>query len=757
MDVPHTPLRPTPDGQNPFSRVPGNPNFRNQATNAVALIPLMSGSSSQHDHDNSASARSFKLLFQSLQRYANAQVTSGKKLPKDIEEYDEDEDDEDGDYYDDMEEVEVDAADVARANQVKNNISEVLLVVPTTQLTRPGDWRYEKTPLKNFHWGHGCHRLVCFDGRPHNSRHAHDRLLNHNVTREWIDLCPSRRTAAVIGILNLKDLEGIPDGLKRAEAELQQWAERYSTPSYEVSAHGRTFARDGVVQRLFVFDSFKEGNQVDLSSTRLGSSLVAFPPSDNRRNKHAMDLHLNVVVNDLAVAIFRQLEIKIRESDIMAKEKSGWRGFSGPSIASPPVASRSGRHLTKGPESNIGGALTTMAEKAARAMRRNTSTSPPQLLTPLDSVWDLSEVSPKDADAMRRRDVGRREKMAADLSLLAGSPMDAYERYSKAAELAKQSPDPLWYASALEGCAAAHMSMAEAGGYNVDAYLESNFQLPEEFMAVALNSTGDSKKNSSNPKQTLPAVVFALCEEALHIFNRHESLASFHAELLLKLAWYTAAVEDGHLRCRWGEGLGCYGGDPGEPRRWDKTGVAQLTFGKVANKDGEDLIGLSTLQRTQKFCEFLHRAVSTGSLDALTRADVSATCARLCLSGLQSTKWKFHDGYIVHLPRKAAFFTTVAAEALSKHTARDSIDYQGSSLWLAAAQLYGKDTNSFETGAKGYGWSTLRAAVLHALSQQEDAVMSEAGKFSLVGDLVRKLCLFDKSNVVCLSQLLSWF
>jgi hypothetical protein len=737
MDVPNTPLRPTPDGQNPFSRVPGNPNFRAQATNAVAFIPLMSGSASNHDHDNSASARSFKLLFQSLQRYSNGQESSGKKLPKSIEEYDDDEDDEMDDYDDGMEDVDVDTAE--RLDRQKS-IDEVLLVVPTTQLTRPGDWRYEKTPLKNFHWGHGCHRMSCFDGRPHHSRKAHDRLLNHYVTREWIDMCPSRRTAAVVGILNLKDIEGVPDGLKRAELELQQWAERYSTPSYEVSAHGRTFARDGVVQRLFVFDSFKEGNPVDLSSSRLGSNLVAFPPSDNR-NKHVMDLHLNVVVNDLAVAIFRQLEIKIRESDTMAKEKSGWRGFSGPSIASPPIASRNGRQLAKGPESNIGGALTTMAEKAARAMRRNASTSPPQLLTPLDSVWDLSEVSPKDADAMRRRDVGRREKMAADLSLLAGSPMDAYERYSKAAELAKQSPDPLWYASALEGCAAAHMSMAEAGGYNVDTYLESNFQLPEEFMAVAHNSSGDSKKNSSNPKQTLSAVIFALCEEALHIFNRHESLASFHAELLLKLAWYTAVVQDAHLRCRWGEGFGCYGGDPGEPRRWDKTGVAQLTYGKVVNKDGEDLIGLSTLQRTQKFCEFMHRAVSTGTLDPLTLADVAATCARLCLTGLQSTKWKFHDGYIVHLPRKAAFFTTVAAEALSKHTAKDSIDYEGSSLWLAATQLYGKNANSFEEGSVGYGWSTLRAAVLHALSQQEDSIMSEAGKCLRLDTEVAMICL----------------
>ena len=686
----NSPVRSKGDGQNLFSQVPGNPTFRNQAVNAVAIVPLMqtfpatigaTGTTSNSD-------RSFKLLLQSLERYAESQVGSGKKLPKDLDDFDDDTS---------MEDVEV----VSNHNEIVDSESpttDVLLIVPNSQLTRPGDWRYEKTPLKNFHWGHGCQRLICFDGRPHKSRRAHDRLLNHSITREWIDLCPSRRTAAVVGVLNLRDIEGMPDGLKRAEVELQQWAERYSTPSYEVSAYGRSFARDGVVQRLFVFDSFKGDDQIDLSSSRLGSNLVAFPPSESLTSSHTMDMHLNVVVNDLAVAIFRQLEIRIRESDAMAKEKSGWRNIGAP-----------------------------MAQTAARAMRRNPSTAPPQLLTPLDSVWDLSEVSPKDADAMRRRDVGRREKMAADLSLLAGSPMDAYERYSKAAELAKQSPDPLWYASALEGCAAAHMAMAEAGGYNVDAYLESNFQLPEEFMSVVHTSSSDAKKTSVT-KQTLPAVIYALCEEALIIFSRHEALAGFHAELLLTLAWYNATMEESHMRCRWGEGYGCYGGDPSEPRRWDKTSVARLTFGNLINKEGEDLIGLTTLLRTQKFCEFVHRAVSTGALDPLTRADVAAAAARLCLEGLQSTRWKFNDGYLVRLPRKAAFFATVAAEALSKYTARDTIDYQGSSLWLAATQLYSKSGNAIENETKKYGWSTLRATVLHALSQQEDAILSETGK-----------------------------
>lgn len=608
---------------------------------------------------------------------------------------------------------------------VQITTSQVLLVVPNAQLTRPGDWRYEKTPLKNFHWAHGCQRMLCFDGRPQKSRYAHDRLMNQAVARDWIDLVPSRRTAAVVGVLNLRDLKS-DDDLLKAEHELSKWAERYSAPPYEVTAHGRSFARDGVVIRLFVFDSFQDTLiKVDLTASKLGSNLVAFPPHEHQQ---MMDLHLNVVVNDLAVAIFRQLEVKIRENDMWSKEKSGLGNRKAP--PNQPIGTAnmlsvnniasvvSSDNKLSSPEKGPIRIIQSMAANAARVMGRPNSNSP-QLLTPMDTTWEYNELSSKDFDAFAKRELGRREKLAADLSLLAGSPMDAYERYSRAAELCKTSPDPLWYASALEGCAAAHIAMAEAGGYNVDSYLENNFQFPDEIMQLAHNPFVD--KNKQHPKQTLPAVVYALCEEALHITNRHQKLAPFQAELLLKLAYYTAHVEESHLRCRWGEGEGCFGGDPAEPRRWDKTTMAQLTFPiELKAKEGEDLIGLSSLIRFQRWTEVMHRAASCGGLDPLTRADVAANCARMCLVGLQSTKWKHYDGYRLAAPRKAAFFTTIAAEALM------ASDSKGAPIvWLAAAQLYSKESNTYKEGSN-YGWATLRAATLHAVSTQEDLIASEA-------------------------------
>jgi hypothetical protein len=321
---------------------------------------------------------------------------------------------------------------------------------------------------------------------------AHDRLINHSLTRDWIDLCPSRRTAALIGVLNIRDC---PDEatLKRAIQEWQQWAERYSTPPYEVTAHGRDFERDFVVQRLFVFDSFHEAcaGKLDLVQTSLGSNLVAFPPVPENDEGKIMDLHMNVVINDLAVAVFRDLEEKIRESDAIIQ------GTDGQPLSASAAKSRFSFGVAKGASSgtskdekeqeapkgstdlsinNLAAVVSPnsklAAKKDAAAIRTQPtstklqnvvkgSSSEAQLLTPLDEFWDYSELAPKDAHEMMKREVARREKFAADLSLLAGSPLDAYERYTKAADLCKTTcPDPLWYASALEGCAAAHIAMS---------------------------------------------------------------------------------------------------------------------------------------------------------------------------------------------------------------------------------------------------------------------------------------------------------
>ena len=142
------------------------------------------------------------------------------------------------------------------------------------------------------------------------------------------------------------------------------------------------------------------------------------------------------------------------------------------------------------------------------------------------------------------------------------------------------------------------------------------------------------RQSAGAHKQTLPEVAFALCEEALNILNRHEALAHLYAELLLKLAAYSADVAEAHLRCRWGEGAGCYSGELTDgPPRWERTSVSKLTFEPLKSKEG-DMLAINTHNRLRRVGELLGVAASVGSLDAATRVDVAVSCARMCLEGI---------------------------------------------------------------------------------------------------------------------------
>lgn len=155
-------------------------------------------------------------------------------------------------------------------------------------------------------------------------------------------------------------------------------------------------------------------------------------------------------------------------------------------------------------------------------------------------------------------------------------------------------------------------------------------QLPDEFMACSVAA------GEKTTKRSMPGVVTMLCDDALKVLSRHPKLAAFHAELLLKLSWYKAEVEDTHLRCQWGLGDGCYGGDTSkDERRWELHSATQLSFLELKNKNGEDVVRVNTLQRCQHWTRFMHRAVSSGALDPVTRADVALRCASLCLKGLR--------------------------------------------------------------------------------------------------------------------------
>lgn len=723
------------------SQLPGRPSFRNSAMHAVAIVPLtISDRKDNYNNTNNDAAadaaadsgssssttttthteKSFHHLLDSLQQFAAQGRMAQQRANADNNS------------------TNNGSSAVTTTKKWRDESSETVLVLPNSQLTRPGDWRYDSTPLKSHDWQSGCQRIRIFDGRAEFSRMAYDRIGGDTTTAKqeqqqkssksnssswqdpWIDLEPHRSTSAVIGILSMKDCQDTKD-LWRAEESLISWARSYvNDDERDDITLGMDDNNRNILTRLFVFDSFEENLQsrCNLNQTRFqANQLVAFPPLDMIKgggaNSQMMVLHWNVVVNDLAVALFRNVERRIRENDKLGKSliynkqasqgssnsgSSGGGGSSGGQLqqgtisgdtlqnsertdSSVTTATDDTSQSTNASSSNnnqggfgMGGRLknafdntrkaianrqdavstgggkgggTSTISSAANSDRRKLSYS--KLVTPLDldATNDvIASMSARDMEALKRRDLGRREKRSADLSLLAGSPIDAYERYTRAAELTRHSHDPLWYASALEGCACAFVAMADAGGHGVDEYLENNFQLPEEIMALAIAQgvaagadLGDGRGKTmtvDRTKTTLPQAVTALVEEAMSVLCRHEKLAPLHAGLLMKLAEYVQEEEEGHLRCRWGDGEYCYGGELNSmtgdytPPRWDRTSVSKLN---LTGTEVRDMLASDSIERGRKFTELLHRTVSVGGLDDRSRADVAAACAHACLIG----------------------------------------------------------------------------------------------------------------------------
>ncbi len=381
-----------------------------------------------------------------------------------------------------------------------------------------------------------------------------------------------------------------------------------------------------------------------------------------------------------------------------------------------------------------------------------------ELQTPLDSIiLQTDDITAKDVEYIKQRNAARREKYTADLALLAGSVMDAYDRYTSAAAKLKALNDQLWYAVALEGLATSFVAMSDTGGHGADLYLESNFQYPEKVMEAALtlaavvNVNEGNNNNSSlstkvdKSKTTMPEAVMALLHQACDIISRHIKLSSIYSELLLKMAWYIGELEGLHLLCRWGEGFSggeCQGDDfdfamtasmsDQQETRWQMTSVSKIDLKSLQQKGKLDaLLCTNAVLQCRRFTEILHRTASNGGLDAFTRAGVGARCAQLCLKGVRVPQW-CTDGYndissfrIQQFPRKAAFFSILAAESMSQCKVAGS-QKCAAGFWAAASQLYSKEGNKFD-GNMAYAWACLRATVLNGMSVHGGLMSSEVG------------------------------
>ena len=148
-----------------------------------------------------------------------------------------------------------------------------------------------------------------------------------------------------------------------------------------------------------------------------------------------------------------------------------------------------------------------------------------------------------------------------------------------------------------------------------------------------------------------------------------------------------------------------------------------------------EILAQDSIERGRKFTELLHRAVSVGGLDDRSRSDVAAACARACLIGTKETRWGDSASCAapsrLRFPRKAAFFTLIAAEALTLCQGNAEAE-SAASLYLAASHLYSRRGNMFENGEDcitRYGWASLRISVLQGLSSQlVEKETAEAGE-----------------------------
>ena len=579
--------------------------FRNMSMNSIAVVPLLCNdddsqrchSTTTHNHNNATTNTLRSVVSHSTQSYHEF-MSVLQQHPYSCHNNSSSSDS---------------LSDSASHNNHNHNY--ITLVVPNHTLTRPSDWKYETTPFHSFHWNDGCQRLMFHDGRSsssssssstashnnNNNNHTNDPSLYYHYTassayRNYIDLYPHRRTAAIIGILNIQDCI-VPENdnsdqnnndtnaapnmttakmIQRACEELQQWSHRYSSPSYGASTYGHTSSsssgkdheqhhRDVPVTRLFVYDSFNIDTPemiFDIQQTQKQTilfdtnSIIAFPPT-TVEHQAAMMLHYNLVLSDLMVTIFRHLEQKVVHAtrcihtllsdptstastttttttttippNHTTDSTTTTTGLARRSLArfvSTTTSTTAGSDTTRPPVTlgvnqladlvdpdsvlaktsprntiaantfgDVSGNATAMPVSTASATTKPTSSSSSssgismsklfQLLTPLDDELMMTvlesptTIGPKDVEALKKREMGRRYKYIGDLCLLAGTPLDAYEHYLKAMELCKSGSgggststtistpvhDPLWYAATLEACAVAHIVMAEIGGY----------------------------------------------------------------------------------------------------------------------------------------------------------------------------------------------------------------------------------------------------------------------------------------------------
>ncbi|CAM9163956.1 unnamed protein product, partial [Phaeothamnion confervicola] len=362
--------------------------------------------------------------------------------------------------------------------------------ISMSNLTAPGDWKRQSSPLKHFSWREGCFKFhfICGD-------------TTDGGLSEWEDCQAYRRVVGVIGLVHLPSLPPTTD-FAVVEAEFKAVVAPY---------------RHATAHRILAFGhSFEHGNPTILDPQRD----IVFPPEQEfDGGGSTTELHMGVTLFNLAVGLISGFENQIRQ----------WlTAPNGATLATKVAAQMGGGSGRAGSFLALNGAATVGGKDGGM----------PPLCSPYDGEEDLTE--PR---RLKRR-AARLRRWVADVCLLCGSPKDAIEHYRQALADIRATGgggsggDLLWYAGALEGyaCCLVAMSDPEFPTMHVDPVLMKE---------IARDKSADVDKaagqvTSSTWTYLTEGVVTERCGEALQLLSRSATLAPLEVELCFKLARFHA-------------------------------------------------------------------------------------------------------------------------------------------------------------------------------------------------------------------------
>lgn len=341
--------------------------------------------------------------------------------------------------------------------------------LPIRTLTRPGGYAAELSPFRSFSWrGDGVLRF-----RFVSSAEARAESCDGADAHAW------HRPVAILGLCHCPATSSLRDALAAFTA-----------------ATARRFP-SALVHKCFAFEPRLDDDRELEQLTALGN-LVVFPAHHAlAAGGSTVSLHLQVVMDTLAVTVLLSLESTIR-------------------AAMRPQAAL---------ELGDGGAASFLLDTAVEPTRAGGVVQPsaPRLHTTLSSIASTAVVSTASALASpfatdgrsRKRQSARHRKLMGDYAVLLQCVPDALEHYATALELLREEErrsngaggDVLWLAAALDGYA----------------------------YALSLDAT------TTNGSQLFTVDVIEKASEAAALYAR-AGVAGLECELIEKTGWYCVAV-----------------------------------------------------------------------------------------------------------------------------------------------------------------------------------------------------------------------